>query len=293
MKRIIPVIILALLSSSCEKNITLNLNNVNDVLVVDASIENNQPPQVVLTKSFSFFSTISPQLLDSSFVHNAIVTISNGTFTQQLKEYEYPLGNGYNYYVYTIDSSNLADTFNGAINTAYTLNINSAGQVYTASTTIPGFGERLDSLSWKIPPFNTDSGKIILTGEFTDPPGLGNYSRYFTQINNGPFLPGRNSVFDDQVVDGTTYSYQVDPGVDRNSTLPADSNYFKRGDTITVKLCSIDKATYTFWNTWEFAYQSIGNPFAQPNEVIGNISNGALGIFSGYAAAFKTIIIPH
>ena len=52
------------------------------------------------------------------------------------------------------------------------------------------------------------------------------------------------------------------------------------GDTVTFKFCNIDKATYTFWSSWEFAYQSIGNPFAQPNKVVGNISNGALGAFS-------------
>jgi len=293
MKNHIFASIFLLVLSSCEKNITFNLNNVNNVLVVDASIENNKAPIVVLTKSFSFFSSINPQLLDSSFVHNADVSISNGTLDQQLKEYEYSLGNGYNYYVYTIDSSNLAATFNGEINTTYTLNINSGGQAYTATTTIPGFGEKLDSLWWKTAPYNPDIDKIILMGKFTDPPGLGNYCRYFTQKNSEAFLPGRNSVFNDQVIDGTTYSFQIDPGIDRNSSVPADSNYFKRGDTITVKLCNIDKATYTFWNTWEFAYQSIGNPFAQPNKIIGNISNGALGAFYSYAAAFKTIIIPY
>ncbi|MEP7109441.1 MAG: DUF4249 family protein, partial [Ferruginibacter sp.] len=123
------------------------------------------------------------------------------------------------------------------------------------------------------------------------PPGLGNYIRYFTRKNSEPFLPGENSVFDDQVIDNTTYQLQVDPGINRNNPVSFDSNYFKRGDTVTLKLCNIDKPTYTFWSTWEFAFQSIGNPFAQPNKVIGNISNGALGDFYGYAAFYKTLII--
>ena len=127
----------------------------------------------------------------------------------------------------------------------------------------------------------------------TDPPGLGNYIRYFTRKNREPFLPGEASVFDDAVIDGVTYELRVDPGIDRNNRVPYDSNYFKkRGDTVTLKLCNIEKPTFTFWNTWEFAYQSIGNPFAQPNKVIGNISNGALGAFCGYAAWYKTLIIP-
>jgi hypothetical protein len=41
----------------------------------------------------------------------------------------------------------------------------------------------------------------------------------------------------------------------------------------------------------EFGYQSIGNTFSSPTKVIGNISNGALGAFCGYAAFYKTIII--
>jgi hypothetical protein len=127
-------------------------------------------------------------------------------------------------------------------------------------------------------------------GRTKDPVGLGNYIRYFTKKNDGPFLPGENSVFDDAVIDGTTYTVQVEPGIDRNNPIKADSNFFKKGDVVTVKLCNIDKASYTFWSTWEFAYQSIGNPFSQPNKVIGNVSNGALGAFCGYAAWYKTIV---
>ena len=126
----------------------------------------------------------------------------------------------------------------------------------------------------------------------TDPPGLGNYVRYFTKKNRGNFLPGETSVFDDAVIDGTTYELQVDPGIDRNNRISADSNFFRKADTVTVKLCNIDKATYTFWNTWEYAFQTYANPFASPVTVIGNVSNGALGAFCGYATAYKTIIIP-
>ena len=105
-------------------------------------------------------------------------------------------------------------------------------------------------------------------------------------------MPAKNSVFDDEVIDGITYSFQLQPGIDRNNFASTDSIFFKRGDTVTVKLCNIDKASYTFWNTWESAYQSNINPFSQAGNVMGNISNGALGAFYGYAAVYKTIIIP-
>lgn len=292
MKKIPVILLVFVLFSSCEKDINFNLKNASDLLVVDANIENGQPPFVILTKSLSFYSTIDPALLLNSFVRNARVTISNGVKTHQLKEYPTVLPGGNTIYTYSIDSSNLATAFVGEFNTTYTLNISAGSESYSAVTTIPVLAKKADSLWWRPAPFTDDTTRVILMVKVTDPPGLGNYIRYFTKKDNEPFFPGENSVFDDQVIDNTTYELQVDPGVNRNNPIPFDSNYFHRGDTVTFKLCNIDKATYTFWSTWEFAYQSIGNPFAQPNKVLGNISNGALGAFYGYAAFYKTLVIP-
>lgn len=292
LKKVFAVIILFFQLTSCEKNINFKLDDAPNVLVVDARIENGQSPVVVLNNSFSFFDSINPQLLANSFVHNAVVTISNGTLTHRLKEYTYSVGSGMNVYLYSIDSSNLNTAFTGEFNSTYTLHITTGGLDYSAATTIPALSKKIDSLWWKPAPFAKDTNDVVLFLKATDPPGLGNYVRYFTKKNQGRFLPGDNSVFDDQVIDGTTYQFQLDPGIDRNNKVSFDSNYFRRGDTITMKLCNIDKPTYTFWSTWEFAYQSIGNPFAQPNKVIGNVSNGALGAFYGYAAFYKTLVVP-
>src|SRR5450432_786804 len=85
---------------SCEKNIDFKLKVVPDVLVVDASIESNQLPIVVLSKSFNYFSKISQQTLDTLFVHNADVSMSNGIKTQKLKEYSIDSA-GFQTYFYT------------------------------------------------------------------------------------------------------------------------------------------------------------------------------------------------
>ena len=290
MKTVATLLLTILFLSSCEKNIDFNLKNADDVLVVDAQIENSVAPTVVLTKSLDYFSKISPEILLNSFVHNADVTISNGTLTHKLKEYTVPLGGGFAAYYYGIDPASPATSFIGEFNKQYTLNIKAEGKEYTSKTNIPLLTKFPDSLWFKRAPLNADTNKRVLMTRAKDPAGLGNYIRYFTKKNREDFLPGDNSVFDDAVIDGTTYEIQVDPGVDRNNRVSADSNFFRRGDTVILKLCNIDKATYTFWNTWEFAQQSIGNPFSQPNKVIGNINNGALGVFCGYAAWYKTII---
>jgi len=277
---------------SCEKNIHFNLKVVPDILVVDASIEAGQPPVVVLSRSFGYYSKLSPEALETSFVHHATVTLSNGLQTQQLREYSIDSIAGYTLWFYTIDSSNLAQAFTGQENSTYQLNITADGQQYDATTSIPVPGKKLDSLWWKPTPFATDTTQVDVYVRATDPPGLGNYVRYFTKTNSQPFLPGQQSVFDDELIDGTTYDLKVTPGIDRNNPVAFDKNFFHRGDTVTIKVSSIDKATYEFWLTMEFAYQSIGNPFASPNKVLGNVSNGALGAFCGYAPQYISLIIP-
>jgi hypothetical protein len=126
----------------------------------------------------------------------------------------------------------------------------------------------------------------------TDPPGFGDYVRYFTKRNNEPFFAPFNSTFDDLFVDGTTYELPVEPGIDRNRDITDRDRFFNKGDTVTLKLSNIDKATYDFWRTMEFSYASVGNPFSTPVKVQSNVSGNALGYFGGYATQYRTLVIP-
>ncbi len=287
---LLPLFVLALFVTACEKDINFKLDKAEPKLVVEAQIENNQAPVVILTRSVGYFSKISADLLAQSFVHNAEVYISNGTLTHKLKEYTFPVGSDVSFSYYSIDSGNLATAFVGELNHPYTLRIVAGGEEYTAATTIPRITKKIDSL-WFKPAPDSNPTKVVVMLRATDPPGFGDYIRYFTKINNGPFYPPLNSTFDDLFVDGTTYELQIQPGVDRNLTN-RDDDFFSRGDTVTFKLSNIDKATYDFWRTMEFSYASIGNPFSTPTKVLSNVSNGALGYFGGYASQYRTLVIP-
>lgn len=277
---------------SCEKAVNFHLDESAPKLVVEGIIENNQPPVVILTKSLDYFSAISSDILANSFVRNAEVYISSGFLTHRLKEYSIPLGNGIAFYYYSSDSTNPGTLFKGELNTQYSLRIIAEGNEYTSETTIPFITKRIDSLFWKQAPGSNDSNKVVLMVKATDPPGYGDYIRYFTKRNNEPFFPAINSVFDDQIIDGTTYEVEVERGVNRNFGLSEGYSFFDKGDSIIFKLSNINKATFDFWRTMEFSYSSIGNPFSSPTKVLGNISGGALGYFGGYASQFRTIIIP-
>lgn len=293
--KILSALILAgflFIFSSCEKTVDFKLDDVSPKLVVEATIENDRPPLVYLSKSLGYFSRINLDSLSNSFVHGAEVYVSNGMLTHKLKEYWIPAGNGLSIYYYTIDSTNPATAFLGELNHNYTLRIITGGKEYSAITQIPNITKRIDSLFWKQAPGNNPPEKVALMVKATDPPGLGDYVRYFTKQNSDPFFPGLNSVFDDQVIDNSTYELQVERGVDRNHNQPEGYAFFDKGDTVTFKLSNIDKATYDFWRTMEFTYISVGNPFSSPTRVLSNITNGGLGYFGGYASQYRTIIIP-
>lgn len=286
------ILLLSTLASSCEKPISLKLDNVSPKLVVEAIIENDERPVVYLTRSLAYFSSISPDSLANSFVRNAEVWVSNGNTTHKLKEYATAFPGGFTGYYYSTDYSNLGTAFFGELNKNYTLRIRWQGAEYTAFTRIPNITRRIDSLYWKPAPAGNIPYKVALMLRATDPVGLGDYIRYFTKQNSDPFYPGLNSVYDDQVIDGSSYEVQVERGIPRNGITGEAYSFFDKGDTVTLKLCNIDKATFDFWRTMEFTYSSVGNPFSSPTKVMSNISGGALGYFGGYASQYWTIIIP-
>lgn len=182
---------------ACEKTIHFDLDQSPSSLVVDASIENNKPPVVVLSSSLNYFSQITPDILENSFVHDAVVTVSDGLNTRQLKEYVVD-SDAYNYYYYSIDTIAPSDHFVGQFNTHYTLLIQSNGKQYSASTNITSVRKKIDSLWWLPAPENPDATAVVLDGRITDPAGYGDYIRYFTSVNGASFLPGLMSVYDDQ-----------------------------------------------------------------------------------------------
>lgn len=292
MTRLLTIASILLLFISCERAVDFDLDEVEPKLVVEATIENDQPPIVYLSQSLGYFSSIDQATLAASFVRNAEVYVSDGTLTHKLKEYAIPVSGGYTFYYYSNDPASPATAFTGKLKTNYTLRIVTGGKQYTATTRIPDTTRRIDNFYWKQSPAGNPPEKVLAMIKAYDPPGFGDYVRYFTKRNSEPFYPGLNSVYDDQIIDGTTYEVQVERGVLRTGSVPEGYSFFDKGDTVTLKLSNIDKATYDFWRTMEFTYASVGNPFSSPTRVMSNINGGALGYFGGYASQFRTIIIP-
>jgi hypothetical protein len=288
--RLLFVLLAISISYSCEKNIDIALNNVTPKLVVEATIETDRPPVVILSSSLDYYSAVSPEILEGTFVHNAEVSITENDKTYLLREYTID-SNGVKLSFYSADITDTSNILLGKLNTTYSLLIKTNSNEYTATTNIPDVTKKIDSLFSRPVYESPDSTKVQVLVTATDPPGLGDYIRYYTNTNNDVFFPPYNSVFDDAVIDGITYTVPIQKGVNKNIEWVEDDLFFHKGDSITLKTCNINKATFDFCRTYEFALQSTGNPFSNPTKVIGNISNGALGYFGGYAPQYNTVVV--
>lgn len=280
----------AIALTGCEKEVHINLQSSPPKLVVQGVIENGLPPYVILNTTFGFFSTVDLGTVQNSFVHDAVIKVSDGVKTVTLKEYPLDTANGNKFYVYSIDTNNLASGIIGELGKFYTLTIDYNGQTFTSVTKIP-YPKGLDTLWFGDPTLmrsSTPANARELFGNYVDPDTPGNYVKYFTRRNQEGFNPA--GVFTDELVNGKPIN-----AVDLLAGTPNDNSaddrsdsmyYFYPGDSVVLKWSEIDKGVYNFWNTYEFAIRSGGNPFSSPINVKSNITNGALGAWAGYGSIY-------
>ncbi len=310
MMRKVTAVFLILFLISCEKEITLDIPENTPRLVVEGRIEQQSPAYIMLTKTIGYFEPTDIASFEGQFVHDAIVTVTvNNTeyvldeiCSQDLPVVFLPvvaeaLGisvedlQSINYCAY-INLSLLGETGN-----IYYLKIESEGKEYTSVTKIPE-PVPLDT-AW----FGTEENDSLgfIYAHMTDPDTIGNAYRWFAKrINKGKdgnpkdmsFIPPFGSAFDDNFFNGKDFDFGYDrgmpPGQSENDPTEV-AGYYKTGDTIVVKFCSIDMEVFRFLRLYEQEVYNNGNPFAAPTSIPSNISNDALGVWAGYGSSYDTV----
>lgn len=290
----IAIVLLGL--AACEKEVDIKLNDASSgKLVIEGGIENNTPPLVILTRSIGYFGSFDLSTLQNSYVHNAKVTVNDGINTYTLKEYEIDTSGNNKFYFYSIDTSQRPFLL-GSFEKTYTLNVEVDGQVYTGVTKIPT-PTTLDSVISFYPESREGIAEVgadarLLKIFFKDPDTPGNFVRYYTALNGGPFYPAQSSVFSDEIINGVEFNAEFPLAEPYSSTKSFDSlGIAFVGDTVQLRWSAIDKNVYDFWSQYEYSLVTLGNPFASPIRVKSNISNGALGVWAGYGSIYTTIVL--
>ena len=287
-KRIFSVfaILLTLSFYACEKEISLNLPAVEKKIVIQGSIEINQNPLVIISTNSPYFTTVDSVTLVNMIVRDAKVYVSDGISTDTLTMTMIPY---FPFFAYT------STHIRGEVGKIYNLTVITGGQTYTASTIIT-LPERLDTMYFKPESTKGDSLGYIWSKYTGDQSNIKYYRGYSERLHkDNRFIPLFGSMFDGQFLTGQTIAFYMSRGVDNwyanfSDQDKAEFGYFKVGDTVVMKICTMDKIHYDFWKAIEKDLFSGNSPFGTPSTIPTNIKGGALGIWGGFGSSYDTVI---
>jgi hypothetical protein len=258
--KLIILALILLAATSCQKVISLKLNNASPQLVIEGNITNIKGAQyIIISKSVSLNNTD-----DFPGVEDAQVSVkdSRGRI-----------------YIFQQDTAGIYSYSQmvGVPGVTYTLTVVAGGQTYTASSTMPQ-PVNLDSLTEQV---GTLAGSNLYTivANYQDPANETNQYRFLLTVNNKPV--GAIFVSDDSFTNGK----YVRNDLIQNST---DIHY---GDTVSVEMQCIDKNVYEYW--YSLSQQQVEGPGGgtTPSNPVSNISNNALGYFSAHTTQTKSIVV--
>ncbi len=310
------MVLLAMWLTACEKEITVDLPDTPQRLVVEGTIEPNQPPIVILTRTQGFFEPTNAAALAAMFVRNAQITVDNGdgpivleqvctasltpeqqVLFSQLTGLDPALVGGLDICVYS--SSNPA--LFGEVGRTYTLRVEAEGHLLTSTTRIPP-PVALDSVWFKLSLERPGDDTLgYAWARLSDPDTIGNYYRWMarrtTRRANGTlkdpvFISPLGHTFEDKYVNGLTFDMSFIRGRQFFSEELDDlgtAGYYKVGDTIAVKFVSIDYPEYQFYTSYDENVGSTGDMFGTPVNARTNIQGG-LGIWAGWGVYADTIV---
>jgi len=293
MKKVLYFIIGLAFFVSCEKELDIDLPQPNAKLVVESWIETGEYPMVIITRNSSYFAPIDTNfLMDSLFITNALVIVSDGVQSDTLQPFldivAYQNGS---WPIFYYKGTKIMGVEHGN----YSLYIEAEGEVITGQTTIPS-KVAFDNVFWEAEAGTSDTLGFI-HAFLSDPGYEKNYYRIFTKrlSRDYNFVPVMSSIYDDLYFNGLpSFEYEIMRGEtsyeDEELYESDEFGYFRKGDTVVLKLSSIDREHYEFWRTLEEDVMGGGNPFTNPVTIRHNVI-GALGVFGGYSSVCDTIII--
>ncbi len=277
------VLILALFVAGrgCNDDLLSGLREPDALIVVDGWIEEGRHAKVFLTTNAPYFTSIDSSSIRDLVLSGARVTLSDGDNSEILilrKDLSYfpPF-----YYQ--------GNEIIGETGKHYTLKAVYGGKNALAETTIPP-KVSIDTSFFELVEGEDSTGVMKLL--FTDPPEEKNYYRIFTRRMgvDDRFVPSVLMAINDRYFSGQQLIFTVTrPPASILSSV--GNEYFSIGDTIVVKLCTMDKASFDFWSSYQEEVMNAANPFASSmNNLETNVMGEGLGVWAGYGVSYDTVI---
>lgn len=256
---------LCLCLSSCKKIISINTDNAEAQMVIEANITDKLADQQIrITKSVGY----SDQSLYPK-VSGASVTVTDSK--------------GVNYVFTEKEPGLYINRMRGVPGLTYNLKVNAESKSYTASSTMP-LAVKLDSVGVIS---NSFFGKERKTAAayLVDPALDANYYHFYLYVNGT--LSNRIYVNDDRLTNGNKLRLQL--YYEKNDD---DDDGLLTGDKVSVEMECIDVNIFKYWYALSQQSGRGPNQGTTPSNPTSNISNNALGYFSAHTYQKISITVP-
>lgn len=247
-----------LLATSCEEVVILDLNTVEPMNVVDASITEGSPCVVLLTKSQAFYSSESFERIPGATIRLRSSGGESETLRESLNE----------------PGLYISSTMFGVVGETYYLSISTGDDMYEAEATIPDAVPIDEVYIYEIKA--GDKSWFSPSIMFDDPAGVDNY--YYTLLYVNDKLMSTFYLNDDENRNGLQTHRILFFDKEDN-----DDEDLKAGDRLRIEMQSLDVGMYTF-------YKSLRS-VAEGSNPTTNLSGGALGCFKAYNTSYGSAIV--
>lgn len=302
--------LLFIVMTACEEDINVNVPASKPSMVMEGRIEQGSLPFLLLTRDQPFYSAISTEQLGTLFIDSADVLVTDFTDTVPMEPInlsDLPEGveppssanlpvdlqevsEKVNLTVYVPRSRQIL----GKLGNRYKILAETDQFAASSTTRLIQPAANLDSVFFTTLDDPNQDTLVRVSITVDDPQGSPKYYRYFTKRNSQPFYaPLFGSVASDGAVDGKKFRFPINRAYRRlrREDLENITPFFERGDTVTVKLCAIEKEVYDFWSTLEDDLRNRGSPFGSATRISSNVKGGR-GVFAGYSCDTASVIIP-
>jgi hypothetical protein len=263
-------------------------------IIVEGYISNDEYPKVYLTLNIPLSQRFDSSIIYKNVIRFAKVTISDslnpnaiGAKTEILTsawESEKRLFPPYKYF---------GTKYKGEEGKIYYLTVDYSGYTLKAQTTIP-FKTHIDKFSTKPVIGNDTLRELFMTFDVNS--YLKNSYRVYTYKKKDGYFKETQYLYNSKFTLNGSNTFSISPSVSRIDSSYSEGGYFVKGDTIQVRLCTIDSVSTQFFKKLTILSSSngIGNNFliGEKESLKSNISYPGFGIWYGNGVSSYIVVIP-
>lgn len=279
MRKFLFIFVTMLLMSGCTND---DMYEHQPEIVVEGWIEHDGYPVVILTSTVPVNDEMQEwSSLQDYVIRWAKVTVSDGekevVLTGKMNSDYFPP------YIYT------TARIKGEAGKTYYLTVEYSGRIVTAKTTIPD----PVPLEWiKVSP--SENGMYAIKAGVRDNPGTKDYYKFFTKVfrKDSVYNSSFMGLLDDEVMGDEVSEVLVRGAFSPEFGSSESSVYFSSDDCVSVRFCTLDQDSFSYWQDFEDVLTLSRNPFFPVNKSIrSNVSSG-YGYWAGYGSSYYMVSIP-